>query len=193
MKPISPYRHLTTRALLAAKECVAWDRADLAGDPTGWAFPEQSAAYLSLVADQIDAELARRERRRHHPLAPAWADDRGGLEEIRRRIDLVTYVERTTATELHRVGRQLRGYCPFPDHPARSWGFVVHPEKQLWHCFGCLRGGDVFDFVEELFGLDFAAAADLLRREAGLLSRSSPATGTASGLPRLRVREVRRA
>src|SRR4029453_6440697 len=95
-------------------------------------------------------------------------DDRGELVEVKRRIDLATYIEKMTSTEFHRVGRQLRAYCPFPDHEAHSWGFVVNVEKGLWHCFGCLRGGDLFDFAGELLGLGFPEVVSLLRREAGL-------------------------
>ena len=188
MRPVSPYRHLSTRDLLAAKECAAWDRTDLADNPAGWDFPQQSADYLAVVAAEIEAELARRERRRDHPLAPPWPGDRGEVEEIKRRIDLAAYVERTTAIQLRKVGRQLLGYCPFPDHHAHSWGFVVHPEKQVFHCFGCLRGGDVFDFAGEWLGLDFPVVVDLLAREAGM---PRAVRGAGSGLSRARRERAR--
>ena len=75
-----PYRHLTTRELLAAQEVAAWDRAHLAAHPADWAFPAESAAFVDLVAAEVGAELARRERLRRRPLAPAWPDDRGDVE-----------------------------------------------------------------------------------------------------------------
>ena len=81
----NPYRDTPTADLLAARECVAWDRADVAHDPAGWDFPEQTAAFLAVTAEAIEAELTRRERLRAHPLAPpgpipgtTWTPSVGG-------------------------------------------------------------------------------------------------------------------
>ena len=162
------WRDLPTGALLAAQESVAWDRADLAADPSGWGFPEGSAAYLAAVAAEIAAEVARRERLRAHPLAPAPVDRRGELDAIKQRIDLPALVERYAPVRLRRCGRQLRGRCPF-HHSRSDTSFVVDPERRLYFCHGCLKGGDPFDFVLELFALrTFGDAVDLLRLEAGL-------------------------
>lgn len=183
-------REMTTAQVLAAVECLRWDAADLAANPDAWDSPAESLAFVRMLLEDYDAELRRREHLRHHPLAPAWPEGRGDLDEIKRRIDLVAYMERTTVISFHSVGAQLRTACPFPDHEAHSWGFVVHPEKQLWHCFGCLRGGDLFDFTQEWLGLDFPAAVALLAREAGVARphRAAPVCPR-----RLRVREARHA
>ena len=45
---------------------------------------------------------------------------------------------------------------------------MVHPEKQIWHCFGCGKGGDIFTFVQEMEGLDFMEALKLLADRAGV-------------------------
>jgi DNA primase len=45
---------------------------------------------------------------------------------------------------------------------------MVHPEKQIWHCFGCGKGGDVFSFLQEMEGLDFPEALKLLAERAGV-------------------------
>lgn len=162
------YRHLATSDLRAAKEITAYDRADLAADPSGWEFPEQTATYLALVAAAVDAELARRERLRNHPLAPAWAEGgRDDLDAIRARVDLPALIEKYAPVTLCRAGRQLRGRCPLHLGQAPD-DFAVNPQKQLWHCFGCLKGGDAFSFVEAYLGLGFAAAVGFLANETGV-------------------------
>lgn len=182
---VNPYRYVPTADLLAALECSRWDAAEAASNAA-----DNDLAFLAVVIADTEAELARRERLRSHPLAPAWPDRRAELDAIRERIDLVAFVERWAAVRFRRVGRQLRAYCPFPDHPAHSPGFVVNPDKQLWHCFGCLRGGDVFSFAEAWYGLSFPAVVDLLAREAGI-ERPAVASRPRSDRPRVRVGSVR--
>jgi hypothetical protein len=58
--------------------------------------------------------------------------------------------------ELRRVGRYLRGICPFHDDHDPS--LVVYPENNRWHCFGCGEGGDAIAFTMKLNGLDFKRA-----------------------------------
>ena len=161
-------RHAPTRDLLALREALAWNAAELGADPAGWDCPAQTAAYLSTRLADLDREIGRRERLRDHPLAPAWPERTAEVEAIRERVDLVALIERDAAVAFVRCGAQLRAFCPFPDHPARSAGFAVHPTKKLWHCFGCGRGGDCFSFVQEWLGVAFPAAVDLLAREAGI-------------------------
>jgi len=168
------YRYLATPDLRAAKEITAYDRADLATDPAAWDFPTQSAAYLALVAAAIEAELARRVRLRAHPLAPPSPEDRDDLDAIRARIDLPALIETYAPVRLSNVGRQLRCRCPL--HEGQSLDdFTVNAEKGLWHCFGCLRGGDCFSFIEQWLGLDFPAAVAFLADEAGVERSHRPA------------------
>jgi CHC2 zinc finger len=58
--------------------------------------------------------------------------------------------------ELHKMGREYVGLCPF--HAERTPSFSVNLEKQLFHCFGCGEGGSVFDFVMEMENCDFKTA-----------------------------------
>jgi len=80
------------------------------------------------------------------------------VEAVRRGADLVAVVEERTS--LRKAGSQLTGRCPF--HEERTPSFSVDPAKGLYHCFGCGKGGDVFTFVRDTQGLDFAGAVEWL-------------------------------
>jgi CHC2 zinc finger len=67
---------------------------------------------------------------------------------------------------LRRVGKEWVGRCPLPDHEDRSPSFTVNPEKNLWFCHGCLRGGGVVELYRLAQGYSereaHVAAANLL-------------------------------
>lgn len=86
------------------------------------------------------------------------------IAEIRERIDIIKVVE--ASVRLEKRGRRWVGLCPF--HSEKTPSFGVSAEKQLYHCFGCGAGGDVFDFVMQLEGLDFPAAVRRLAAMAGV-------------------------
>lgn len=86
------------------------------------------------------------------------------LDEIRERCDLVEIVSAHVA--LRKRGKNLVGLCPF--HNEKTGSFNVMPEKQIWKCFGCGEGGDVFKFVQKLENLSFAEAVEQLARKAGV-------------------------
>ena len=82
-------------------------------------------------------------------------------QDSRERVrDAVDFEELVGArTELKRAGaRRLQGLCPF--HDERTPSFGIDPVEKLYHCFGCGVGGDVFSFVMETEGLDFAGALE---------------------------------
>lgn len=68
--------------------------------------------------------------------------------------------------ELKRAGRNYKGLSPFNDEKSPS--FIVSPEKQIWHDFSSGKGGDMFTFIQEVEGLDFRGALELLARKAGV-------------------------
>ena len=76
-------------------------------------------------------------------------------------VDIVgNYVRLTPA------GSNFRGLCPF--HNEKTPSFMVNEERQIFHCFGCNKGGDVLTFVQEIEGLNFPEALKLLADKAGL-------------------------
>lgn len=68
--------------------------------------------------------------------------------------------------QLKRAGRNLKGLSPFSNEKTPS--FMVSPEKQIWHDFSSGKGGDMFSFIQEVEGLDFKGALELLARKAGV-------------------------
>lgn len=86
------------------------------------------------------------------------------VQELKRSIDLAELIE-SRGVKLKRNGKGFTALCPF--HGDTEPSFSVDPEKRLWHCFGCGKGGDVFTFLQELEGLTFAQAFEQLRPLAG--------------------------
>ncbi|MGK0551708.1 DNA primase [Enterococcus faecalis] len=76
------------------------------------------------------------------------------IEEIRRRSNIVDVVGQYV--QLKKSGKNYMGLCPF--HEERSPSFSVAEDKQIFHCFGCGKGGTVFNFLQEIEGIGFPEA-----------------------------------
>lgn len=85
-------------------------------------------------------------------------------QQIKDRIDIVQLIGEYI--NLKKAGANWKANCPF--HNEKSPSFMVHAEKQIWHCFGCGKGGDVFSFVQEMEGLEFVEVLKLLGKRAGV-------------------------
>jgi DNA primase len=85
-------------------------------------------------------------------------------ETLRQRCDIVDVIG--GYVPLKRAGANHKACCPF--HNEKTPSFMVNGAKQMFHCFGCHKGGDVFAFVMEHEGVDFLGAMRILARHAGL-------------------------
>jgi DNA primase len=86
-------------------------------------------------------------------------------ERVRDAVDMIDLV--SSRSELRRAGaNRYEGLCPF--HEERTPSFGIDPVKKVYHCFGCSAGGDVFRFVQEIEGLDFGGALELLADRYGV-------------------------
>ncbi len=86
------------------------------------------------------------------------------VEEVKSKVDLVEVI--SSYLPLKKMGRNLGGLCPF--HSEKTPSFMVSPERQVWKCFGCGEGGDVFTFLEKIEGWDFREALEELAKRAGV-------------------------
>jgi DNA primase len=80
------------------------------------------------------------------------------IEEIRSRADIYEVV--SESVPLKKAGKNYKGLCPF--HSEKTPSFNVSPEKQIYHCFGCGAGGNVFRFLMEKEDLPFVDAVKRL-------------------------------
>lgn len=85
-------------------------------------------------------------------------------EAVRGATDIVQLIGEKV--RLRRVGTRWSGLCPF--HNEKTPSFTVNPERQIWHCFGCNKGGDVFAFLMETDKVTFPEALAILAERAGI-------------------------
>lgn len=86
------------------------------------------------------------------------------IEEIKSRLNVADLIGQYLT--LKKAGTNFKTNCPF--HQEKSPSFMVSPEKQIWKCFGCGKGGDIFEFIMEMEGLNFREALELLANRAGV-------------------------
>lgn len=86
------------------------------------------------------------------------------INQIRDRTDIVDIVGQHVS--LTRAGQNLKGLCPF--HQEKSASFTVSPSRQIFHCFGCGAGGNVFTFLTRITGASFPETVRDLGRRVGI-------------------------
>ena len=93
---------------------------------------------------------------------PRYSDET--IEEVRQANDIVDVISQYV--HLKRSGRNFFGLCPF--HNEKSPSFSVSPDKQIFHCFGCGVGGNVFTFLSRIEGVNFVEAVQTLAERANI-------------------------
>lgn len=86
------------------------------------------------------------------------------IDEINSRVRLVDIVGETV--QLKRQGNRYLGLCPF--HQEKTPSFTVDPERQLFYCFGCQAGGNLFGYVQKRENVNFVEAVKILAEQAGI-------------------------
>ncbi len=93
------------------------------------------------------------------------------LQEIKDRLNIADVI--SGYIQIKKAGVNFKAPCPF--HNEKSPSLIISPQKQIWHCFGCGEGGDVFGFVMKYENLDFKETLKVLADKAGVkLSSFSP-------------------
>src|ERR1700674_1059643 len=85
-------------------------------------------------------------------------------ERVKQQADIVRVVGEYV--QLKKAGQNFRGLCPF--HSEKTPSFNVHATRQIYHCFGCGKGGDVFNFVMEMEKCEFPEAIRIVAEKCGI-------------------------
>jgi len=94
------------------------------------------------------------------------------IEEIKSRLDIIDLISQYVV--LKKAGANYKGVCPF--HQEKTPSMMVSPQKQIWKCFGCGKGGDHYKFIMEAEHLEFGDALRLLAQKAGVTLQTKTQT-----------------
>ena len=100
------------------------------------------------------------------------------LDEILNRLDIVELI--SGYFPLKRAGRNFKALCPF--HHEKTPSFMVNPQRQIFHCFGCAKGGNAFSFLMEYEHMDFMEAVKILAAKTAVVLPQPGIDNKTSGL-----------
>ena len=100
------------------------------------------------------------------------------LDDILNKTDIVELI--SSYFPLKHAGRNFKALCPF--HNEKTPSFMVNPQKQIFHCFGCGRGGNAFGFLMEYERMDFPEAVRTLASKAGIALPQDSSSGKTTSL-----------
>lgn len=86
------------------------------------------------------------------------------INDLKSRLDIVDTI--SEYVNLNRAGSNFKGLCPF--HSEKTPSFMVSPQKNIFHCFGCHKGGDSITFIMEIENLDYISAIRFLADKMGI-------------------------
>jgi DNA primase len=109
-------------------------------------------------------------------------DTPSAKEEIKRAADIVQVIGQYV--QLKKSGKNFMGLCPF--HAEKAPSFTVSPDRQMFHCFGCKKGGDVFDFWMAYHGMTFPEAIKDLAERYGITITETFSSGEEKKKTRIR-------
>jgi DNA primase len=115
--------------------------------------------------------------------------ERADIDRVREATDIVELV--SEVTQVRKSGRSYMAVCPF--HQEKTASMSLDRVRGLFHCFGCGKGGDVFDFVRETRGVQFGEALEMLAGKAGITLVTEPGEARRRGRRAAAVEALRRA